>query len=92
MLQAMKQYFPAQAQFENPGGGMFFWVTLPTYMNAYDILRQGLEQGVAFVPGETFHLNNEGSNTMRLSYSNSTKDETKKGIEILGNIIRKNLK
>jgi 2-aminoadipate transaminase len=84
MLAAMDRYFPAGVDWTYPQGGLFLWGTLPTYMDAKDLLKTCLDKKVAFVPGEPFHPTGGGKNTMRINFSNATPEEIQVGIERLG--------
>jgi len=46
-----------------------------------------LEKGIAYVPGEEFHLNGEGRNTMRLNFSNASPEQIEQGIRRLAAIL-----
>lgn len=91
MLQALEQHFPSAVQWTRPKGGMFLWVTLPEGVNAIDILRQAVEEGVAFVPGEPFFATGGGENTLRLSYSVATHEQIRKGVARLGAVLKSRL-
>jgi 2-aminoadipate transaminase len=53
----------------HPEGGLFLWMTLPTWMNADTLLERALEQKLAFVVGRAFHCDGSGQNTLRLNFS-----------------------
>jgi 2-aminoadipate transaminase len=91
MLAAMDRDFPPQVNWTRPQGGLFLWGTLPTYMNAKNLLKSCLERKVAFVPGEPFHATGGGENTMRINFSNATHEEIELGISRLGAAIREKL-
>ena len=55
--------------FDVPPGGMFLWATLPDGMDGTALLRDAVEEGVAFVPGESFYPREGKPNTIRLSFS-----------------------
>jgi len=80
----MDRHFPAEVSWTYPQGGLFLWGTLPTYIDASDLLKTCLERKVAFVPGEPFHPAGGGKNTMRINFSNATHDEIQEGISRLG--------
>jgi 2-aminoadipate transaminase len=86
MLTALEKYFPNGTSWTRPDGGLFLLVTLPKHMDAAKLLVQALQQKVAFVPGEEFHLEGEGKNTMRLNFSNASPERIRAGIEKLGRI------
>ncbi|MSU21075.1 MAG: PLP-dependent aminotransferase family protein [Pedosphaera sp.] len=89
MLAALDRYFPNEASWTRPDGGMFLMVTLPAHLSASDVLKQALERKVAFVPGEEFHLNGMGRNTFRLNFSNAPSDLIEQGIQRLGDVLKR---
>ncbi len=91
MLDALKKYFPPQATWTQPQGGMFIWVTLPDNLNALDMLPRALEHNVAYVTGSSFHPDNGGHNTLRLNYSYALDEQIDEGIQRLGEVIKEQL-
>ena len=91
MMAAMEREFPSEVSWTHPQGGLFLWVTLPTYMDAKDLLKTCLDRKVAFVPGESFHPTGGGRNTMRINFSNATHEEIEVGIQRLGTSIKEKL-
>ncbi|HEX4119285.1 MAG TPA: PLP-dependent aminotransferase family protein [Verrucomicrobiae bacterium] len=87
MLNALAKYFPKSATWTRPEGGMFLLVTLPRHINTSELLPAALEQGVAYVPGEEFHLNGEGKNTLRLSFANARRERIETGIKTLSRLM-----
>ncbi|MGZ5715809.1 MAG: aminotransferase-like domain-containing protein, partial [Caldimonas sp.] len=59
---------PRACRWRVPGGGMFFWVELPSGVDAEALLPRAVERGVAFVPGAPFYAGAALKNTLRLSY------------------------
>jgi 2-aminoadipate transaminase len=86
MVEMIRAYFPEEICYTNPDGGMFIWLTLPEYMNAYDLLEEAALMKIAFVPGQTFYVNKKGQNTIRLNFSNSNEKEMEEGIKRLGKL------
>lgn len=89
MVSALKEHLPKNTSFTNPNGGMFLWVTLTKEMNALDLFDKAIEEGVAFVPGEPFFVENAKKNTLRLNFSNVPPEKIEEGIIKLGNAIDK---
>ena len=87
MLAAMDRFFPPGVDWTHPQGGLFLWGTMPTYIDAGDLLTACLERKVAFVPGEPFHPDGGGKNTMRINFSNATHEEIQEGISRIGSTI-----
>jgi len=88
MLVALEKHFPKSATWTKPAGGLFVWVTLPADTNALELLPRAVEQNVTFVPGEDFHADHSGQNTMRLNFSNATVEQIHCGIERLAKVLR----
>ncbi len=89
MLEAMQEHFPEGVSWTRPEGGMFIWVTLPANIDAEELLAKAIENNVAFVPGAPFYASESFQrNTLRLSFVTVTEDRIRKGIAILGQLIR----
>jgi 2-aminoadipate transaminase len=87
MLQAMDEHMPDTVRWTRPDGGMFLWMTLPEQYNSLEVLERAVEQKVAFVPGEAFHANGGGSNTLRLNFSYSDHQALRQGVERLAGVL-----
>jgi 2-aminoadipate transaminase len=87
MLDALARFFPPQATWSRPEGGLFLWVTLPDYLNTTDLLARALRENVAFVPGEAAFVDGRGSTSMRLNFSAQSEDEIREGIRRIGAVI-----
>ena len=88
MLGAMDRFFPPEVDWTHPEGGLFVWGTLPEHLDAADVLKLAVQQKVAFVPGQPFHPNNSGYNTMRINFSNATPEKIQEGILRLGQVLQ----
>lgn len=87
MLSALEKHFGVKAKWNRPEGGMFLLVTLPPNYDTTMLLARALERNVAYVPGEEFHMNGEGKNTMRLNFSNARPEQIEEGIRRLASVI-----
>src|SRR5439155_22432307 len=87
MLDALAEFFPRQAEWTRPGGGLFIWVTLPDFIDTTDLLARALRENVAFVPGEGAYLDGRGRNSMRLNFSASDEDTIREGVLRLGEVV-----
>lgn len=92
MMETMEKEFPPEAKFTHPNGGLFTWVELPDYINTKEMAQQCLARNVAYVPGEGFFPDAGHDNCLRLNYSNMPEDKIIKGMTILGEVIKANLK
>jgi len=91
MLDALEAYFPLNARWTKAQGGLFVWAELPEEIDTRELLVEAIQQKVAFVPGQSFHTDRSGQNTMRLNFSNVTPDRLRLGIERLGTAIAQRL-
>jgi len=91
MLQTMEDCFPAGVSWTHPQGGLFLWVTTPESINTEELLKDAIQQKVAFVPGHSFHPTGGGHNTMRLNFSNATEEQIVEGIRRLSVAIKQRL-
>jgi 2-aminoadipate transaminase len=91
MLAAMDRFFPPEVDWTHPEGGLFLWGTLPKHLSAAEVLKVAIERKVAFVPGDPFHPNGGGHNTMRINFSFSKPEVIMEGIQRLGEVIYERL-
>ena len=88
MLDALAEYFPPQAEWTRPAGGLFIWANLPDFIDTTDLLARALRENVAFVPGEGAYLDGRGRHSMRLNFSGSNEDQIREGIRRIGEVIK----
>jgi 2-aminoadipate transaminase len=85
---ALKSHMPEEVRWTEPRGGFLNWLTLPEGVDALDMRPAALAAGVAYVPGPPFHVDEEGRNTLRLSFSHLTETELETAVERLATVIR----
>ena len=90
MLEAMDTYFPKEAKWNSPKGGLFLWVELPESVNATELLMEAVKRGVAYIPGSNFYTT-ETHNHIRLNYSHPSIDDIVEGIKILGGLLKEQM-
>lgn len=87
MFNSMVKYFPSGVDFKKPKGGFFIWVNFPRhYPTSKELLEMSLKHNVAFVHGEGFSSNGNGTHSARFSYSQPCIDDIITGIKILGQL------
>ena len=91
MLDALAEFFPAEAEWTRPAGGLFIWVTLPDFIDTTDLLARALRENVAFVPGEGAYLDGRGRSSMRLNFSGSDEDAVREGVRRIGKVVSEQL-
>ena len=89
MLDALERYFPDGVRWTHPQGGLFLWVILPEHLDAAEVLKEAIQEKVAFVPGVAFYADGSGRNTMRLNFSFMTAEKIEEGIKRLGRVLER---
>ena len=87
MLDALAEFFPPEAEWTRPAGGLFIWATLPDFIDTTDLLARALRDNVAFVPGEAAYLDGRGRSSMRLNFSAVGEDAIREGIRRIGKVV-----
>jgi 2-aminoadipate transaminase len=87
ILDALAEFFPPQAEWTRPAGGLFIWVTLPEFIDTTDLLARALRENVAFVPGEAAYLDGRGRSSMRLNFSAPDADTIREGVRRIGEVV-----
>jgi 2-aminoadipate transaminase len=87
MLDALAEYFPHEAYWTHPRGGLFIWVTLPDYIDTTDLLARALQERVAFVPGRAAYVDGRGGSSLRLNFSGIDVDDIREGIRRIGEVV-----
>jgi GntR family transcriptional regulator/MocR family aminotransferase len=88
MLEALDRYFPKEAKWNKPAGGMAIWIELPQGLNASEILLLAAQNGVTFSPGEHFYSTAPPRNMMRLCFTVAGPADIEEGVKRLGAVIK----
>src|SRR3954462_13250691 len=88
LLDALAEFFPREAEWTVPQGGLFIWATLPDLIDTTDLLARALEECVAFVPGRAAFLDGRGGSSMRLNFSGVVEDDIREGVRRIGGVVR----
>lgn len=88
MVSMIERYFPGEVKTTRPEGGMFLWATLPEGLSSLELFDIASKKDVAFVPGDPFYVNEKGTNTLRLNYTNSNEAAIEEGIKRLSESIK----
>ncbi len=91
MLDSLEEHMPEGVTWTHPEGGLFLWMTLPRDLNSTEMLPETIEENVAYVPGEFFHPDGSGKNTIRLNFSFCCPDKINEGVSRLGKAFKKKL-
>jgi 2-aminoadipate transaminase len=88
MLEALAREMPEGTRWNEPEGGYFLWVDLPTGVRGEDLLQQAAEVGVTFVKGSDFFFTSGGEESARLAFSYETPEVIGEGVARLGRLLR----
>ena len=81
MVSELSQRAWADVSWTVPKGGMFLWLKLPGGIDAEELLKVAVGEGVAFVPGSEFFVGKAEKNTLRLNFSHSGQERIALGID-----------
>lgn len=90
IIEAIEDHFPEDIWYTKPVGGLFVfvYVNLPGF-DAGKLMPVALDKyKVAYVPGQSFHPDGSGANSMRLNFSYPPPEMIVEGIRRLGEMIR----
>lgn len=84
VVKALKKYAPPGLTWSVPAGGLYLWCRLPQVLNdSTGLLRQAVKQGVSFMPGEAFFIEEQEHTYIRLNFTSSSPDMLEEGIRRL---------
>ncbi len=90
MEAALRAHFPAGSRWLRPAGGYFFWVALPSGLDARDLLAEAAAEGVAYLSGDDFCVEG-GRRSLRLAFSACSVADIEDGVERLGRLLCRRL-
>lgn len=68
-------------------GGLFIWCRLPEEIDMLKLCREGIDKGVAVVPGNAFAMDDNAVNhNIRLNFSTPTDEQIVRGVDILASL------
>lgn len=88
MMAALQSEMGDMARWNHPRGGFFVWLELPPEWDATALMAPAMEAGVAYIPGQPFHADGSGANTIRLAFSSESAEDIRKGIQRLSQFLR----
>ena len=95
MVEAVTEWFPPEARFTRPEGGLSMWVELPQIIETgpeSSFFGETMRQGVLYVPGEYAFADDPirpcPRSSLRLAFGNTKTERIRQGIERLGAALR----
>lgn len=86
-IEAIERYFPEGTRLSRPDGGYFLWVKLPDGVNALELHRIALNNGISIAPGPIFSSQKGFTDYVRLNYGHIWDEQMEAAIEKLGKLI-----
>lgn len=90
MLSALQQHAPSDIYWTKPTGGLFVWIELEgsfAKLSATKMLEKAVENGVAYVPGLPFFVEQRPDTSLRLAFSKESPESIESGIAKLCSLI-----
>lgn len=98
MRQSLERYFPADVEWWEPEGGMYFWARLPQALPSgvkSKFFKSALARDVLYVPGELCYADDptrrNPDHEMRLSFGGASERNIREGIKRLGGVLQEML-
>ena len=88
MIESLKASWPEGTSWTRPKGGLFLLDTVYTEIYTRALLPKAAARGVVYVAGHAFYAGVPEVNHMRLNFSYSSDEAIRKGIPILGSVLR----
>lgn len=87
IMEALSAEFGTAAEFSEPKGGIFIWVTLPETVDTMHLAEAAAADGVALNPGAEWCADPEtGRHKLRLCFGNPTIEDIRAGVAKLADI------
>lgn len=90
MLESLAAFMPPGVDWTRPNSGMFVWISLPTDIDAADLLPAAIERDlVAFSPGQAFSLpgSRHADHCLRLCFTCGPPDQLVEGVRRLAQVV-----
>ncbi|MCP5068746.1 MAG: PLP-dependent aminotransferase family protein [bacterium] len=91
LMESLEAEMPEGTQWQRPEGGYQVWVELPVPLDTRELFADALRAGVLIAPGFQFLHDGRASRGMRLSIGLSNSGEIRRGIALLGALVRERL-
>ena len=85
-LAAVAQHFPRGTRVSRPEGGYFLWVELPPPVNALDLHRLALQQGISLAPGQIFSADQRFAHCVRINYGHPAHHRLEAALATVGQL------
>ncbi|WP_317204490.1 PLP-dependent aminotransferase family protein [Janthinobacterium sp.] len=84
---AVARHFPAGTRVTRPKGGYYLWVEMPAGVDALQVHRAALAQGISVAPGPIFSPQADFAHCLRLNYGHLWDARAEAALATLGQIV-----
>lgn len=91
LMDSLEQLMPEGTAWTKPQGGFYSWVTLPPGLDSKAMLPRAVAALVAYVPGTGFYVDDQGRDSLRLSYCYPEPERIREGVRRLAGVIEAEL-
>ena len=89
MMDLLDEHLAPYITYDKIDGGLFIMCKLPDNINMLDFCKEAVKRKVCVVPGNAFLTDEtEECHTFRVNFSTPTDQQLKKGVKILGELIK----
>jgi DNA-binding transcriptional MocR family regulator len=92
LREAATRCFPEAIKVFYPEGGLSVWVELPPELDSEELLVKARDRRVIFAPARYFYFQNPRRNALRLCYTGLVDEQIEKGISILGELLKEEMR
>ncbi|MBP7393188.1 MAG: PLP-dependent aminotransferase family protein, partial [Zoogloea sp.] len=86
LVEAVEAHFPEGTRLARPQGGYFLWLELPRTVDALQLHRQALEQGISIAPGPIFSAKREFGHCIRLNFGHPVDERLRAAVATLARL------
>lgn len=87
-LRDIAKHFPAGTRATQPEGGYFIWVELPPKIDALELHRLALSQGISLAPGHLFSADHRFKHHVRINFGHPDNKNFHAALKTVGTIAR----
>lgn len=85
---ALHRWMPADSHWTRPSGGYFVWVRLPHHVDAMQLHRLAIENGISIAPGPIFSAQHAFRDHIRLNFGHPWDERTELAVKTLCSLIK----
>jgi DNA-binding transcriptional MocR family regulator len=89
MATAILRWLPPGVRWTRPDGGYFVWIEFPEAIDAMELHRLAIEQGVSLAPGPIFSATHAFEHCVRLNFGHPWSPRIDDAIRVLGELLRR---